>query len=49
MLYLDCSESARNLKGNAQKVLKQFVRIIKHVGDGAWNQISSMHSAENTG
>lgn len=39
MPYLHCSESAMDLKGHTHKILKQFVRIIKHIKNGTWNQI----------
>lgn len=37
-----------DLKGNAHKGLKQFVKIIKHIKNGTWTQISSVQSEENT-
>lgn len=48
MLYLCGSENAMDLKGNAQEVLKQFVRIIKHIKSGTRNQSSSTHSVEKS-
>lgn len=46
MLYLHCSENAMDLKGNAHKVLKQFVKIIKRTKSGTRNQSFSTHSVE---
>lgn len=48
MLYLWGSENAMDLKGNAHEVLKQFVKIIKYIKSGTWNQISSTYSAEKS-